>query len=65
MSPSISNDIPVHMQPYYKAMGFKQGDFPASEGYYEAALTLPLYVGLTDEEQEMVVEALEKVLTNS
>ncbi|WP_298587447.1 DegT/DnrJ/EryC1/StrS family aminotransferase [uncultured Selenomonas sp.] len=53
------------MQPYYKAMGFKQGDFPASERYYEEALTLSLYVGLTDEEQEMVVEALEKVLTNS
>ena len=40
------------MQPYYKAMGFKQGDFPASERYYEEALTLSLYVGLTDEEQE-------------
>lgn len=57
--------IPVHTQPYYKALGFRQGDFPASERYYEEALTLPLYVGLTDEEQEKAVEALEKVLTNS
>ena len=54
--------IPVHTQPYYKKRGFKQGDFPASEKYYEEALTLPLYIGLTDEEQEKAVEALEKVL---
>lgn len=57
--------IPVHTQPYYKKRGFKQGDFPASEKYYEEAFTLPLYVGLTDEEQEKAVEALKKVLTAS
>ena len=54
--------IPVHTQPYYKLLGFQLGDFPASERFYEEAFTLPLYVGLTDEEQKTVIETLGKVL---
>jgi dTDP-4-amino-4,6-dideoxygalactose transaminase len=27
--------IPVHMQPYYKQLGWKEGDFPVTENYYE------------------------------
>lgn len=50
--------IPVHLQPYYQALGFKEGDFPVSERYYKEALTLPLYYELTDEQQEEIVEAL-------
>ena len=55
--------IPVHLQPYYQALGFKQGDFPASERYYEEAFTLPLYYELTDEQQTQVVRALRGVLS--
>lgn len=55
--------IPVHLQPYYKKMGFSHGDFPVSEAYYEKAFTLPLYYGLSDEEQETVVEALHTSLS--
>lgn len=54
--------IPVHLQPYYQAIGFKQGDFPASERYYEEAFTLPLYYEMTDEQQDMIVESLRDVL---
>ena len=54
--------IPVHTQPYYEARGFRAGDFPCSERYYEEALTLPLYSGLTDNEQDHVVEVLKKAL---
>jgi len=54
--------IPVHTQPYYEQLGFHQGSFPCSEEYYEEALTLPLYSGLTDNEQDYVVEALKKAL---
>ena len=54
--------IPVHMQPYYQALGFKQGDFPVSERYYEEAFTLPLYYELSDEQQDAVVGALREVL---
>lgn len=54
--------IPVHTQPYYKAMGFRQGDFPASEKYYEEAFTLPLYYGLTNDEQDEIIRAFRGVL---
>lgn len=54
--------IPVHTQPYYKNLGFKHGDFPFSEKYYEEAFTLPLYYSLTDEQQDCVVSALKEVL---
>jgi UDP-4-amino-4,6-dideoxy-N-acetyl-beta-L-altrosamine transaminase len=54
--------IPVHTQPYYKNMGFKKGDFPQAEKYYDHALTLPLNPGLSDEQQNYVVEVLKEVL---
>ena len=54
--------IPVHTQPYYQNLGFKNGDFPVSEKYYEEAFTLPLYYSLTDEQQDCVVSALKEVL---
>lgn len=54
--------IPVHTQPYYQNLGFKHGDFPVSEKYYEEAFTLPLYYSLTDEQQDCVVNALKEVL---
>jgi dTDP-4-amino-4,6-dideoxygalactose transaminase len=57
--------IPVHLQPYYRRLGFKKGDFPASERFYERALSLPLYHGLTDAEQDRVCAALREALAAS
>jgi UDP-4-amino-4,6-dideoxy-N-acetyl-beta-L-altrosamine transaminase len=54
--------IPVHTQPYYRALGFRPGDFPVAERYYEEALTLPMYSALTDEGQDKVIQALEGIL---
>lgn len=54
--------IPVHMQPYYRGLGFQNGDFPVSEKYYSEAFTLPLYYELTDEQQGEVVTLLKDVL---
>ena len=53
--------IPVHRQPYYEKLGFRQGDFPESEKYYEEAFTLPLYYDLTNDEQDQIVEALKAI----
>ncbi|MEL7633406.1 MULTISPECIES: UDP-4-amino-4,6-dideoxy-N-acetyl-beta-L-altrosamine transaminase [Sporomusa] len=53
--------IPVHTQPYYQQLGFKIGDFPNSEQYYKEVFTLPLYYGLTDEQQDEVVKFLQEV----
>lgn len=54
--------IPVHTQPYYENLGFKKGDFPVSEKYYEEAFTLPLYYSLTNEQQDYVIKSLKEVL---
>ena len=54
--------IPVHTQPYYQNLGFKNGDFPVSEKYYKEAFTLPLYYSLTNEQQEYIVNSLKEVL---
>ena len=54
--------IPVHTQPYYQNMGFKQGDYPQAEQYYSEAISLPMYQGLTDEQQDEVIQVLSAVL---
>ncbi len=54
--------IPVHMQPYYEAMGFKQGDFPEAERYYTEAISIPMYPTLTDAQQQEVVAVLREAL---
>lgn len=50
--------IPVHTQPYYQQMGFKQGDFPEAESYYGEAISLPMFPTMTERQQDEVVEAL-------
>ena len=37
---------PVHLQPYYRRLGFREGDFPVAEAYASSAISLPLYPGL-------------------
>ncbi|QDQ28889.1 UDP-4-amino-4,6-dideoxy-N-acetyl-beta-L-altrosamine transaminase [Chitinimonas arctica] len=54
--------IPVHLQPYYRQSGFKAGDFPEAERYYGEAISLPMYAGLTDAQQDTVVAALRALL---
>lgn len=54
--------IPVHTQPYYRQLGFKVGAFPKTEQYYQHAITLPLFPGLTEKKQEYIIECLHKVL---
>lgn len=55
--------IPVHTQPYYKLMGFNQGDFPQAERYYSEAISLPMYQTLSDLQQDQVVSVLQRVLS--
>ena len=54
--------IPVHLQPIYRARGFRDGDFPEAEKYYREALTLPLFPAMTDTDQNRVVDALVEIL---
>jgi UDP-4-amino-4,6-dideoxy-N-acetyl-beta-L-altrosamine transaminase len=50
--------IPVHLQPYYQKMGFKIGDFPNAEEYYNTAISLPMYPTLDITDQSYVVSEL-------
>ncbi len=50
--------IPVHLQPYYKNLGWKQGDFSIAENYYSKCLSLPMYPSLMDKEIDYVIESL-------
>jgi len=52
--------IPIHLQPYYQNIGFKKGDFPQAELYYQQSLTLPLHPNLSPEQQEYVIQELLK-----
>ena len=54
--------MPVHLQPWYKKMGFSEGDFPESEEYYKRAITIPCYPDLKDRELHKVSEILHKVI---
>jgi len=55
--------IPIHLQPYYENLGFKKGDFPNSEKYYEEALSLPIYTSLRKEDQDYVIDNIERLTT--
>jgi len=55
--------IPVHTQPYYRRMGFVEGMFPESERYYAEAITLPIFPGMTDAQQDRVVDTLKECLS--
>ncbi len=50
--------IPIHLQPYYHNLGFKEGDYPQAELYYQQSLTLPLHPNLTLKQQEYVTKEL-------
>jgi UDP-4-amino-4,6-dideoxy-N-acetyl-beta-L-altrosamine transaminase len=54
--------IPVHMQPYYQAMGFRKGQFPEAERYYDEAISLPMFPTLESGDQKAVVDALKNAL---
>jgi UDP-4-amino-4,6-dideoxy-N-acetyl-beta-L-altrosamine transaminase len=55
--------IPLHLQPYYQeTFGYKSGDFPVAEEYYERAITLPLFPKMDDNDVNDVINAVKKVI---
>ena len=57
--------IPIHTQPYYQQFGFKTGDFPLAEAYYQTAISLPLFHGMSEAQQDAVIAALRAILVGS
>lgn len=48
--------IPVHLMPYYRQFGWKEGDLPQAENYYKHCLSIPLFPTLKEEEQVFVIK---------
>lgn len=57
--------IPTHLMPYYKNFGWKKGDSPVAEAYYEKCLSLPLFPSLTNEELNYVIDKVIYFLNNN
>ena len=50
--------IPVYQQPYYSELAISKQDFVNSEIYYESAISIPLFHGMTQQDQKTVIDAL-------
>ena len=50
--------VPTHLMPYYRQFGWKKGDCPVAEAYYQKCLSLPMYPSLADDEQTHVIETV-------
>ena len=55
--------MPVHLQPYYRELGFAAGQYPDAETHGDEAITLPLYPFLRPQDQQLVIDKLTKVLS--
>ncbi len=53
---------PIHLQPYYRRLGFRLGQFPASERYATTSFSLPLFPAITDDDQGRVIFELRRLL---
>ena len=54
--------IPVHTQPYYKELGYKEGDYPVAENYYAHCISLPLYPDLTNDDLKEIVKRVKEII---
>ena len=54
----IHYPIPPHLSEAYKYLEYKKGTYPIAETYAETVLSLPLYIGMTGDEQTFVIKAV-------
>ncbi len=58
--------MPLHLHPFYqKAFGYQAGDFKIAEGYYEQAITIPLYPTMTDEDVKKVIDTVKGIISEN
>jgi dTDP-4-amino-4,6-dideoxygalactose transaminase len=54
--------IPLHLHRYYREKwGYRTGDFPIAEEYFDRCISLPIYPGMSDEDVTQVIEALDEI----
>ena len=54
--------IPVVSQPYYQDIGYGIEQYPSTNQYYQNTLSIPLYYGLSDADQKLVVSSIRELL---
>jgi dTDP-4-amino-4,6-dideoxygalactose transaminase len=54
--------IPVYRQPFFTKMGFAKGYCPKSEDFFKEAISIPLYVNLTNKEQSFIIQKIDKTI---
>jgi dTDP-4-amino-4,6-dideoxygalactose transaminase len=54
----IHYPVPLHLSKVYRHLGYKKGDMPIAESYAETILSLPLYIGMTEDEQSYVIDSI-------
>ena len=54
----IHYPVPIHLQPAYQDLGYKQGDFPVTEAHADKILSLPMYAELTESQIEFVAQTI-------
>lgn len=61
----IHYPVPLHLQPAYAALGYRQGDLPVTEVVADSCLSLPLYPEMTETQQDRVVELIRTFLATA
>ncbi len=59
---SVHFDPPVHLQPYYLDLGYKEGDFPVTEKVAKSIITLPMYPGLKKEQLDYIIKSIRDII---
>ncbi len=60
---AIAHYMPLHLHPYYREQfGYQEGDYPRAETYYNRAITLPIFPGMTGKDIDDVIAAVRKVV---
>ena len=54
--------IPVHRQPYFERLGFEEGYCPIAESFHRQTISIPMYPSLTEDEQQYVIDAIQRTL---
>ncbi len=54
---------PIHLQPYYRKLGFKKGMFPNAENYASRAISIPIYPSLSEKDLKKVINIIKEVIT--
>jgi len=50
--------FPIHLMPYYQSLGWKEGDMPNTENYFNNCISLPIFPSLTEVEQQFVIDKI-------